>query len=226
MLRQAAGARAPSVLRRLARPLSTARQWKVYLSGEIHSDWREVIAEGVASKGLPVTLSSPNTSHEDSDDCAAIILGMEEKRPNWDRLGATMNSIRTKTLLEDADVVVVRFGEKYRQVSTRLLFLRHLSLCRLDLDSRCVSAPARVQWNAAFEAGYAAARGKSIITLHPPAIAHMLKEVNAAASAVCEQPEQVVDILDYVITGKLPTPKDGSEFVPIVEKLGKGNPNP
>ena len=115
MLRQA-GARAPRVLRWLSRPLSTARQWKVYLSGEIHSDWREVIAEGVESKGLPVLLTSPNTSHEDSDDCAAIILGMEEKRPNWDRLGATMNSIRTKTLLEDADVVVVRFGEKYRQV--------------------------------------------------------------------------------------------------------------
>ena len=121
---------------------------------------------------------------------------MEDKRPNWDRLGATMNSIRTKTLLEDADVVVVRFGEKYRQ------------------------------WNAAFEAGYASAKGKSIITLHPPAISHMLKEVNAAASAVCEEPEQVVQILDYVITGSLPPPKDGKDWLPSVERLGKGNPNP
>ena len=186
------------MLRSLRRPLSSAaatRTWRVYLSGEIHSDWREIIAEGVQSKGLPVVLTSPNTSHEDSDDCAAIILGTEAKRPNWDRIGATMNSIRTKTLLEDADVVVVRFGEKFRQ------------------------------WNAAFEAGYAAARGKSIITLHPPAISHMLKEVNASASAVCEEPEQVVQILDYVITGKLPPPKD-PDFVPIVEILGKGNPNP
>ena len=106
-----------------------------------------------------------------------------------------MNSIRTKTLLEDADVVVVRFGEKYRQ------------------------------WNAAFEAGYASAQGKSIITLHPPAISHMLKEVNAAASAVLRQPEQVVQILDYVITGSLPPPKDGKDWLPIVERLGKGNPN-
>ena len=222
---------APLLCGRIGRPLCTAaRTWRVYLSGEIHSDWRERIAEGVQSRGLPVALSSPNTSHEDSDDCAAIILGMEEKRPNWDRLGATMNSIRTKTLLEDADVVVVRFGEKYRQVRG-LMLAEPLSLARPRATKKCrrdqsTALCARVQWNAAFEAGYAAARGKSIITLHPPAISHMLKEVNAAASAVCEEPEQVVEILDYVIRGSLPTPKDGPEFVPIVERLGKGNPNP
>lgn len=107
-----------------------------------------------------------------------------------------MNAIRTKTLLSEADVVVVRFGEKYRQ------------------------------WNAAFDAGYASAIGKPIITLHPPSISHMLKEVNAGASAVCEEPEQVVDTLAYVIRGELPTPKDGNEWVPIAERLGKGNPNP
>ena len=89
--------------------------WNVYLSGEIHSDWREVIAEGVAEKKLPVTLSSPNTSHEDSDDCGAIILGMEEERRNWDKIGANLNNLRTKTLIKDADIVVVRFGPKYRQ---------------------------------------------------------------------------------------------------------------
>ena len=93
-------------------------------------------------------------------------------------------------------MVVVRFGEKYRQ------------------------------WNAAFEAGFAAARGKPIITLHPPAVSHMLKEVNAAASAVCSDPSQVVQILDYTITGRLPPPIDGEEFVPIADRLGKGNPAP
>ena len=181
------------------RSLSTAPEkiWKVYLSGEIHSDWREVISEGVSKKGLPVTLSSPNVSHEDSDDCGAIILGMEEERRNWDKIGATMNGIRTKTLLTEADVVVVRFGEKYRQ------------------------------WNAAFDAGYAAALGKPLITLHPPEISHMLKEVNASASVVCEDAEQVVQTLAYVIRGELPeTPRDGDAFVPIADRLGKGNPNP
>lgn len=83
--------------------------------GEIHSNWRDIIAEGVADLGLPVRLNSPNTSHEDSDDCGAYILGMQEQRPNWDRIGASMNAVRTMTLLKDADIVVVRFGEKYRQ---------------------------------------------------------------------------------------------------------------
>ena len=91
------------------------KTWKIYLSGEIHSDWREVIAKGVAEKNLPVSLSSPNTSHEDSDDCGAIILGSEKERRNWDKLGANMNNLRTKTLIKDADIVVVRFGPKYRQ---------------------------------------------------------------------------------------------------------------
>lgn len=91
-------------------------------TGEIHSDWREVIATGAADKKLPVILTSPNTSHESSDDCGAIILGMQEERANWDKIGANMNAVRNQTLLKEADVVVVRFGEKYRQwVSSILL---------------------------------------------------------------------------------------------------------
>lgn len=122
---------------------------------------------------------------------------MQEERPNWDKIGASMNAIRTRTLLQDADIVVVRFGEKYRQ------------------------------WNAAFDAGTAAALGKPLITLHPPEISHMLKEVNAAANVVCNEPEQVVQTLAYVIRGTLSaTPKDGTNFVPIADRLGKGNPNP
>ena len=175
---------------------TNSRTWKVYLSGEIHSDWREVIGDGVSARNLPVTIDAPNTSHEDSDDCGAIILGDEEKRPNYDNKGARLNLIRTRTLIDDADVVVVRFGDKYRQ------------------------------WNAAFDAGYATAKGKALVTLHPPGVSHMLKEVNATAMAVCEEPEQVVQILDYTLTGRLPKPKDGDAFVPIVERLGKGNPNP
>lgn len=165
-------------------------------SGEIHSDWREVIARGVSEKHLPVVLTAPNTSHEDSDDCGAVILGMQTERPNWDRIGAGMNSVRNKTLLSEADIVVVRFGETYRQ------------------------------WNAAFDAGFAAALGKPLITLHPSTISHMLKEVNASASVVCEDPEQVVQTLAYVIRGDLPVPRDGDKFIPIAERLGKGNPNP
>ena len=143
--------------------------WNEYLSGEIHSDWREQIAQGIEDAGLPVTLSAPVTNHEASDDCGVKILG-EEADGFWkDHKGAKMNAIRTRKAIQEADVVVVRFGEKYRQ------------------------------WNAAFDAGYASALGKSIITLHDPSLTHPLKEVDAAAMAVAERPEQIVEILKYVI---------------------------
>lgn len=150
------------------------RIWNVYLSGEIHSDWRERIADGVAEAGLPVRLDAPVCVHEDSDDCGAVILGGEDNAFWHDRKGASMNAIRTRTLIAEADVVVVRFGDKYRQ------------------------------WNAAFDAGMAAALGKAVITLHGPDHNHALKEVDAAALAVCETPEQVVRTLAYVIRGELP----------------------
>uniref|UniRef100_A0A7S3NPL3 YtoQ family protein n=1 Tax=Aureoumbra lagunensis TaxID=44058 RepID=A0A7S3NPL3_9STRA len=174
----------------------STREWRVYLSGEIHSNWRETIAQGVKDRKLPVILTSANTSHEDSDDCGAIILGDEEKRPNYDNKGAKMNLIRTKTLISEADIVVVRFGEKYRQ------------------------------WNAAFDAGFATALSKPLITLHPLSLGHPLKEVNASALAVCEEPTQIVDILDYTISGALPPPRDGTNFIPMQDRMGPGNPNP
>lgn len=147
-------------------------QWNIYLSGEIHSDWRERIASGVEAADLPVKLLTPVTSHEDSDECGVKILGAEEK-PFWvDHKGAKVNAIRTRTLIEKSDVVVVRFGDKYRQ------------------------------WNAAFDAGYASALGKPIITLHDENLIHALKEVDGAALATCETPEQVVAILQYVIMAK------------------------
>ena len=144
----------------------------VYLSGEIHTDWREQIVAG--AEGLDVSFSAPVTDHEASDDCGVAILGVEDQKVWHDRKGALMNAIRTRKGIEDADIVVVRFGTQYKQ------------------------------WNAAFDAGYAAALGKSLIILHPPEHAHALKEVNAASNAVAETPAQVVEILKYVLTGALP----------------------
>ena len=145
---------------------------QIYLSGEIHTDWRERIVEG--AEGLDVSFSSPVTDHEASDDCGVAILGAEPDKFWHDRKGALLNSIRTRHGIETADVVVVRFGEKYRQ------------------------------WNAAFDAGMAAALGKPLIVLSPTEHDHPLKEVHAAALAVAREPEQVVDILRYVLSGKLP----------------------
>ena len=148
--------------------------WQVYLSGEIHTDWREQIVDGAKAKGLDIRFTAPVTNHAASDDCGVEILGAEDKKFWHDRKGAGVNAIRTRTLIEKADVVVVRFGDKYKQ------------------------------WNAAFDAGYAAALGKSLIILHGPDHQHALKEVDEAAEAVAENPSQVVEILDYCLNGALP----------------------
>ncbi len=144
----------------------------VYLSGEIHSDWREQIIDG--SAGLDVEFSSPVTDHDASDDCGVAILGPEDSKFWHDHKGAKVNAIRTRHGIENADIVVVRFGEKYRQ------------------------------WNAAFDAGMAAALGKSLIVLSPAEHDHPLKEVHGAALAVAREPRQVVEILTYVLGGVLP----------------------
>jgi YtoQ family protein len=149
------------------------RTWVVYLAGEIHSDWRDRIAAGVAEAGLPVVLTHPVTDHPASDDCGVAILGSEDDKFWHDHKGAGVNAIRTGTLLREADVVVVRFGDRYKQ------------------------------WNAAFDAGQAAALGTPLITLHPPEHDHALKEVDRAALAVAREPEQVVAILRYAIEGSL-----------------------
>jgi YtoQ family protein len=49
--------------------------WNVYLSGEIHSDWRTEIKNGIENENLPVRISSPVTDHSASDDVGADILG-------------------------------------------------------------------------------------------------------------------------------------------------------
>lgn len=145
----------------------------VYLSGEIHTDWRERIENGARGAGLDIDFSAPVTDHASSDDCGVEILGAEDN-PFWkDNKGARINAIRTRTLIERADVVIVRFGEKYKQ------------------------------WNAAFDAGYAAALGTPLITLHSPDINHPMKEIDAAALATAETPEQLVRILKYVMDGTL-----------------------
>ena len=145
--------------------------WNVYLSGEIHTDWREKIANG--ARHLDIKFTCPVTDHQASDHCGSSILGPETQAFWHDRKGAGINAVRTRKLLMDADIVVVRFGEKYKQ------------------------------WNAAFEAGVASALGKSLIVLHVEEHQHALKEVDAAALAVASSTEEVVRILSYVVTGKL-----------------------
>ncbi len=147
--------------------------WDIYLSGEIHTDWRKNIENGAKAMNLPVSFYAPVLDHDSSDDCGVSILGAEEKKFWHDHKGAKLNAIRTRVLIEQADIVVVRFGDKYKQ------------------------------WNAAFDAGYAAALDKPLIVMHSEEHQHALKEVDAAALAVVKTTEQVIDVLNYVIHGAL-----------------------
>lgn len=142
--------------------------YRVYLSGEIHSAWREEIKQGANSLGLDITFLAPVTNHEASD-AAGDHLG-EEPESFWrDHKSSKINLIRTKSLIESADLVVIRFGDQYRQ------------------------------WNAAFDAGYCAALGTPYITLHAADIIHPLKEVDASALAWAQTTDQVIEILRYVL---------------------------
>ena len=145
----------------------------IYLAGEIHSDWRDEIIQLTKKNDLNVNFSSPVTDHDASDNCGVEILGNEETQFWKDNKGAKLNAIRTRKEIENSDIVIVKFGEQYKQ------------------------------WNAAFDAGYAAALNKSLIIIHSDEHQHALKEVDAAALAVVKNNDQVVKILNYVINGKL-----------------------
>ena len=143
----------------------------VYLSGEIHTDWREKIIAGCNKNNLAISFSSAVTNH-DASDAAGDVLGAKDSGFWRDHKSAKVNAIRTKTLIENCDVAIIRFGDKYKQ------------------------------WNAAFDAGYCAALGTPYITLHAEDIIHPLKEVDAAALAWATTPEQVIDVLKYVVSTK------------------------
>ncbi|MEZ8824681.1 YtoQ family protein [Vibrio amylolyticus] len=88
--------------------------WNVYLSGEIHTDWREQIINGCQEQDLNVEFVSANTDHESSD--AAGDLLRENDQQFWrDHQSSKVNAIKVKTLIKQCDIGVVRFGDKYKQ---------------------------------------------------------------------------------------------------------------
>ena len=145
----------------------------VYLSGEIHTEWRNEIINKSNELNLPIEFLSPNTNHELSDDVGVEILGKEDKKFWHDHKSAKINSIRTKNAIDRSDIVIVRFGEKYKQ------------------------------WNAAFEAGYASAMSKNLIIIHSDENQHALKEIDSVAQAVVKNVDEVIKILNYTCASKI-----------------------
>jgi len=146
---------------------------KVYLSGEIHTNWRDEIINKCKDLNLNITFYSPVTDHGLSDDVGIKILGNEEKKFWHDNKSAKINAIKTRSSIKKSDIIIVRFGEKYKQ------------------------------WNAAFDAGYAAALSKSLIIIQNDEHQHALKEVDAAALAVTKNTDEVVQILKYTLKGSI-----------------------
>ena len=146
---------------------------KVYLSGEIHTNWRNEIINKCNEENLEIEFSSPTTNHELSDNVGAQILGNEEKKIWHDNKSAKINAIKTRLSIEKSDIVIIRFGDKYKQ------------------------------WNAAFDAGYASALNKSLIIMHDENNQHALKEIDAASLAVVKNTNEIIKILNYTINGKI-----------------------
>ena len=141
--------------------------YTIYLAGEIHSNWREEIINGC--KDLNITFLTPENDHSSSDDIGKNVIGDQGSDFYNDHVSAKINSMRNLTYLKRADIVVVKFGEKYKQ------------------------------WNAAYYAGYADALNKDLIVIHPQEFIHALKEIDASASVVVENESQVVDILKHLV---------------------------
>ena len=140
--------------------------YTIYLSGEIHSSWRGEIIDACKKLNLPITFLSAIDDHDASDN-AGDVLGIEEKQFWKDHKSAKINVLRTRTMIEKADIVIIRFGDKYKQ------------------------------WNVAFDAGICTALNKPYITLHSEELIHPLKEVNAASLAWTTNTSQIVQILEY-----------------------------
>ena len=148
-------------------------EWMVYLSGEIHTTWRQEIKQSCKKLNLPIVFTEPNTDHELSDNCGSKILGQEIDKFWNDQKSAKLNSIRIKSSIEQADIVIIRFSDKYKQ------------------------------WNTAFDAGFASALSKPIIIIHQDEHQHALKEIDAVALAVTKSVKEVVKVLQYTIKGKI-----------------------
>ena len=145
----------------------------IFLSGEIHTEWRTDIIKEAKNNNLPINFFSPETNHSNSDDCGVSILGPEENKFWHDYKGASINAIKNNILIKKSDIIIIKFGDKYKQ------------------------------WNAAFDAGYAIGNNKIIITLHNKDLDHALKEIDASAKAVCRTNYEVIKTLEYITTGKL-----------------------
>jgi len=140
----------------------------IYVAGEIHSDWRYRLREALAERGVEAELVGPQEEHGRSDDVGEAILGEQPAARYRDLEGARVNTLRTRVLMQRADMVVAYFGPKYRQ------------------------------WNTAVDAGWALASGLPLLLVRDEEHVHALKELDALATLTVARLEQAAEAIAYI----------------------------
>jgi len=141
----------------------------IYLAGQIHDPWREEIRKEAERRGLPFRFVGPQEDHGLSDDIGEKILGTQPNARWKDETASQVNNLRTRVLMNKADVVVAFFGEKFRQ------------------------------WNTAMDASLAITSDIPVILIRDTGLHHGLKELSNRAQLVVETPSQALDALEYVL---------------------------
>ncbi|WP_110114769.1 YtoQ family protein [Bacillus sp. CGMCC 1.16541] len=140
----------------------------VYLAGQIHDNWREELKSMAQEKRLPLTFVGPMEDHDRSDTIGEKIVGKQPNAILKDEMASRINNLRTEILMKKADVVIARFGEKYKQ------------------------------WNTAMDASAAITLNKPLILVRPESLHHPLKELSNKAQVTVETTEQALQVLSYI----------------------------
>jgi len=140
----------------------------IYAAGEIHSDWRETLRDLLTEAGVDAEIVGPQEVHARSDDVGEDILGEQPDARYRDLMGARVNTLRTRVLMQRADLVVAYFGPKYKQ------------------------------WNTAADAGAALAQGLPLVLVRAEEHTHALKELDALASLTVQTLEQAAQAVAYI----------------------------
>lgn len=140
----------------------------IYAAGEIHSDWRGELRSHLEAADVDAEIVGPQEVHDRSDSVGEDILG-EQPGPRYrDLMGARVNTLRTRVLMQRADVCVAYFGPKYKQ------------------------------WNTAADAGAAVAAGLPLVLVRSEEHIHALKELDALATLTVETLGQAAQAIAYV----------------------------
>ena len=140
----------------------------IYAAGEIHSEWRNDLRQCLEAADVEAQIVGPQEVHDLSDSIGEDILG-EQPSPRYrDLMSARVNTLRTRVLMQRADLCVAYFGPKFKQ------------------------------WNTASDAGAAIASGLPLILVRADEHIHALKEVDALATLTVETLEQAAQAIAYI----------------------------